>query len=82
MLAKVYGSHVPLRLHMEEKILAQVRRFPGLPSSHIGLETLLGLETEIEFGDYLNRPEDSERMQPNPFEAMEQRLGDKPDSAL
>jgi hypothetical protein len=47
----------------------------------VGLETMLGLDTDIEFGDFLNRPELSEK-QVDAFEAMERRMGDKPDRAL
>ena len=80
MMAPVYGSHLPIRLHMEEKILTRFRRFPTLHSSHLGLETVLGLESEMEFGDYLGRAEESEKSsQMGAFEQMERRLGDKPD---
>ncbi len=40
---------------MEQTILAQVHRLPSLPSSFVGLETVLGDDTNIEFGDYLAR---------------------------
>ena len=54
MMARVYGSHLPMKLQMEEKILGQFQRFPGLRSSFAGLEALSGRDMEIEFGDYLN----------------------------
>ena len=80
MMARVYGSHLPIRLHMEEKILTRFRRFPTLHSSHLGLETVLGVEADMEFGDYLGREEDSEKTSHvGPFEQMERRMGDKPD---
>ena len=80
MMARIYGSHLPIRLHMEEKLLTRFRRFPTLHSSHIGLETVLGVESEMEFGDYLNRPEESEKVERlGAHELMERRLGDKPD---
>ena len=80
MMARIYGSHLPIRLHMEEKILTRFRRHPSLHSSHLGLETVLGVEAEMEFGDYMGREEDSEKMgRVGAFEMMERRLGDKRD---
>jgi len=80
MMARIYGSHLPIRLHMEEKILTRFRRFPTLHSSHLGLETVLGVESDMEFGDYMNRAEESEKTsQLSAFEQMERRLGDKTD---
>jgi hypothetical protein len=76
MLAKVYGAHMPLQQTMEENILAQFRRFPGLPSSMAGLETMCGADTTMAFDDYLGAP----ALSTEPvavFEAMERRLGDK-----
>ena len=82
MMARIYGSHLPIRLHMEEKLLTRFRRFPTLHSSHIALETVLGVEADVEFGDYMGREEESEKMVGGvggAFELMERRLGDKPD---
>jgi len=53
MLAGVYGTHAPMRLEMEQAILSQFRRLPGLKSHHVGLETLMGRDEEIDFGDYM-----------------------------
>ncbi len=77
MMSKVYGSAVPMTLMLESKILSQFQRGGGLVSSHIGLENLLGMEDEIDFNDWLNRPEAKEKPV-QPFEEMERRLGDKP----
>jgi len=72
-LANVYGSHMPLRLQMEQTILSQIQRLPGLHSSFAGLETLLGKDEEIGFEDIFNDPEYSvENI--DVHEAMEQRL--------
>jgi hypothetical protein len=76
MLAKVYGSHMPLQMTMEENILSQFRRFPGLQSSMSGLETMLNMDETIEFEDYLGAPQVSTE-QVEVFAAMERRLGDK-----
>jgi len=77
MLAKVYGNYLPLQLTMEENILGQFRRLPGLKSNLLGLETLLDLDTNIEFHDYLDDPEFNERSV-DLHEEMERRLGDLP----
>jgi proteasome maturation protein len=53
MLAAVHGTHAPMRLEMEQAILSQFQRLPGLKSNFVGLETLLGRDEEIDFGDYL-----------------------------
>jgi Proteasome maturation factor UMP1 len=56
MQKKIYGLHMPLKLHMEQHIVAQFRRLPGgsLKSSFVGLETLMGTDTTIDFADYLD----------------------------
>lgn len=77
MMANVYGSHLPMQLTMEERILSQFQRFPGLRSSFVGLETLVGDDTRMEFADYLNDPSFSTEPV-DVHSAMEARLGDKP----
>jgi len=62
---------------MEQHIVAQFQRLPGLKSSLLGLETLMGTDEDIEFDDYLNDPEYREGSI-DVFTAMENRLGDKP----
>ncbi|CAK0798655.1 unnamed protein product [Prorocentrum cordatum] len=51
MMAKsvVFGQHAPIRAKMERELMAQFQRLPGLPSSMMGLETVLGLDTTIEW---------------------------------
>ena len=53
VMGNVYGSHLPMAIKMEMNILSQVQRLPGLPSSHIGLNTVLGRDETIGFEDYL-----------------------------
>lgn len=57
LAANTFGSHVAMRMNMEEAILSQFRRLPALQSSFTGLETLLGMEDEIDFSDYLGTPD-------------------------
>jgi len=77
MLGNIYGSHAPLRMQMEETILSQFQRFPGMKSSFVGLETILGTRDEIEFRDYLNDPDFSPEIVDS-LSAMERRFGDGP----
>jgi len=60
-LGKIFGSHMPLRLNMEQHILAQRQRLPGLPNHYVGLETLLGLDEELDVEDVLGDPAASEK---------------------
>jgi len=53
VMGNVYGSHLPMRIKMEMSILSQVQRPPGLPSHHVGLDTILGRDETIDFEDYL-----------------------------
>lgn len=73
MMARIYGQHMPIKMHMEEKILSQFRRAPGLPSSHLGLETMLGVDTDIDFADFLNSGYQTEQMM-NEREMMDIRF--------
>merc|ERR1719229_2034062 len=61
MMAKslVFGQHAPVRAKMERELLSQFQRLPGLPSSLMGLETVLGLDTTISFEDVFNREENA-----------------------
>ncbi len=51
---RTHGSHMAMRLATEKAVMSRMRRLPGLKSSNIGLETLLGTDKQIEFQDYLN----------------------------
>lgn len=64
MLAKIHGVHVPMRIKMDNTILAQQRRpgVAGIRQSMVGLETMLGKDETIEFEDYLNDPEFTEQI--------------------
>lgn len=37
-------------------MIVQAQRLPGLPSSMLGLETVLGRDEMVEFEDYLDPP--------------------------
>ncbi len=42
------------RMQIEQHMLAQVHRLPGLNSSYAALDTLLNRDEDITFEDYLN----------------------------
>eukprot|EP00439_Symbiodinium_sp_Y106_P068956 s1975_g11.t2 len=52
--ALVFGQHAPLKAKMERELLSQFQRLPGLPSSLVGLETVMDMEDTIEFEDIMN----------------------------
>ena len=68
LMSSVYGAHLPMAIRMEMETLAKVQRLPGLPSSRVGLECLMGRDETIEFEDFLGLPQDSEH------EPIDQRL--------
>eukprot|EP00163_Fabomonas_tropica_P034639 TRINITY_DN9683_c0_g1_i1.p1 TRINITY_DN9683_c0_g1~~TRINITY_DN9683_c0_g1_i1.p1 ORF type:complete len:132 (+),score=34.02 TRINITY_DN9683_c0_g1_i1:92-487(+) len=70
----VHGIHAPLRRNMEYAILGQIRRLPGLPTSHAGIETAAGFDEEFEFADYMGGTGPNQR-RIDVHHAMEQRLG-------
>jgi hypothetical protein len=52
-MAQTYGMHLPMRIRMELDILSQAKRLPGIRSSNIGAETILGRDETIDFEDFL-----------------------------
>ena len=53
LMSSVYGAHLPMAMRMEMETLAKVQRLPGLPSSRVGLECLMGRDETIDFEDFL-----------------------------
>mmetsp|Transcript_6375 Transcript_6375/g.10574 ORF Transcript_6375/g.10574 Transcript_6375/m.10574 type:complete len:132 (-) Transcript_6375:412-807(-) len=79
---RIYGSGLAMRLATERQMASKVGgRLPGMESvsvdsSNILLETLLGTDTKLDFGDVLSRPEHMPVARVNsPHVAMEHRLG-------
>jgi len=60
IMAQTYGSHLPMQIRMELDILSQAKRLPGIRSSNVGAETILGRDETIDFEDYLGTPDMSE----------------------
>ena len=54
MVRKTYGSHLAMQLASERAVYGGPRRLPGLRSSTIGLDTMMGDDCRIDFQDYLN----------------------------
>lgn len=54
MVRRTYGSHLAMKLATEKEVFSHLRRLPGLESSNIALETVLGTDESMEFADYLN----------------------------
>ena len=57
-----------------------MQRLPGLPSSHLGLESLTGDLDDFSFGSYLGTMAEAEAGKPDMHSIMEQKLkmGTKP----
>eukprot|EP01132_Coremiostelium_polycephalum_P005680 gene5680-7070_t len=71
----VFGQQMTINLEIEKQIFSKFKRLPTLPSSMLALETVLGLDEDIDYEDYLNDPLTSEQM-PQPLHStMENRLG-------
>lgn len=53
-MSNIFGAHAQLRFQMETALFSQFQRLPGLQSEFCGLETAMGLDDELSFGDFLN----------------------------
>ena len=73
LMSSVYGAHLPMAMRMEMETLAKVQRLPGLPSSRVGLECLMGRDETIDFEDFLGLPQDSEQEPVDQRFLLEQR---------
>ena len=51
---KIYGSHLAMQLATERETFSRMRRLPGLESSNIALQTMMGTDESIDFCDFLN----------------------------
>ncbi|GAB5032192.1 proteasome maturation factor ump1 [Nannochloropsis oceanica] len=75
-IARLYGVAAAMRMKTEADILSQICRAPGLPSSFVGLETVLGTDETVEFEDVLNDPQERPDLpMVSVHEKMEARLG-------
>lgn len=51
---RVYGSGVAFEKNLDKSVLQTIQRAPGLPSSHILVDTFLGRADKIGIEDVLN----------------------------
>mmetsp|Transcript_758 Transcript_758/g.1317 ORF Transcript_758/g.1317 Transcript_758/m.1317 type:complete len:112 (+) Transcript_758:90-425(+) len=51
---RTYGSHLAMTLATEKEQFSRIRRLPGLESSNIALQTVMGNDLSIDFPDYLD----------------------------
>lgn len=76
LMAAAYGSALPMRLMMQEHMLSQCQRLPGLPSSYAGLHSLTGRDEKFDFEDFINLPQDSPDIpEKTPRQQLESILG-------
>ena len=57
VVRRTYGSALSMRLAGERQLFSESRRLPGLKSSRISLDTLIGEESTIHFSDFLGGEE-------------------------
>ena len=53
---RMYGSHMAMRLATERQTFKKNNRMPGLKTSSIHYDIVMGQDTQINFSDYLNDP--------------------------
>jgi len=73
-LNNIFGTHMPLRMQMEQSILSEFQRLPSLTSELVGLETMLGIDEDLGFEDFLHDPTCPESVV-DVHRVMEERLG-------
>ncbi|KAF0682460.1 Aste57867_25412 [Aphanomyces stellatus] len=71
---QIYGKAAAMRLRTEKVLLEQHTRLPGLPSSRVGLDTVLGNDELIDFCDVLNDPQESTEVPFRVHDVMEVKL--------
>lgn len=54
VVRRTHGSHLAMRLATEKEIFGRNRRLPGLESSNIALQTMMGTDETVDFPDFLN----------------------------
>ena len=51
----MYGSALAMRLQSEDLMAQEVGRLPGIPSSHVMLDTVRGADETLDYSEVLNR---------------------------
>lgn len=57
--AIAYGLHAPFNMTMQRELICQSRRLPGLKSSFLGLEVLMGNDSSLDISEVFNTPENN-----------------------
>lgn len=74
--AAAFGAALPMRQMMQEHMLSQCQRLPGLPSSYAGLDSLTGRDEKFDFEDFMNLPHESPyQLEEEPRDQLEKVLG-------
>merc|ERR1712216_787735 len=73
-MSAIYGSHMAMRMQMENAILSRHQRLPGLKSNFVGLSALHNTDEDFGFEDVLDVPDIRESMPVAVHEAMETKL--------
>lgn len=74
MLANLYGSAVPARMRIEQQILGRVQRLPGLSSSNVLLESLMGDLDDFDVESYIGKHDSPESAPVDLHSQMDSRL--------
>nr|CCA14153.1 conserved hypothetical protein [Albugo laibachii Nc14] len=71
---QVYGKAASMRLRTEKAVLEQFKRLPGLPSSNAGIDTITGMDEQVDLEDILNDANDHSYEHFKVHEAIEVKL--------
>ena len=82
LMAQTYGAHLPMSIRMELDTVCQSKRLPGMPTSNLAAETILGRDETIDFEDYLGMPQDSPDAAVDMRALLEKKYGLLPRNSL
>ena len=81
LMAQAHGSHLPMQIRMELETVCQSRRLPGMPTSNVAAECILGRDETIDYEDFLGMPGESETGV-DMYAALDRRFNLGPRSSL
>ncbi|KAK9173535.1 Proteasome maturation factor UMP1 family protein [Cryptosporidium meleagridis] len=53
MLSAIQGYHSAVKSRMEQDLVSKVQRHPGIPSSYLSLDLIMGMDEKVEVSDIL-----------------------------
>jgi proteasome maturation protein len=71
---EMYGLGAALKVEQDVKLAENFHRFPGIPSSFLGLQTVTGEISDIEVHDWLGEPLERKNLQCDFHVTMEKAL--------